>query len=181
MKRLIKISLSIGLVVAASSTSAYAQQQIIIGNKTSFSSPSSIMEFPDNDTRGMVLPLVDINNLTPNYVEGTLLLDSNSKKIKYYANKQWIELSPTDGDISKVVVSTQPELANMRTLIGSNPNTSTIGALVLDSTDKAMVLPRVENPQLTMMSPEAGTLVFDTKSKMLCVYNGKEWAFWEVE
>jgi hypothetical protein len=163
------------------STSTYAQQ-VMIGNKISFSSPSSIMEFPDNDTRGMVLPILDIANMTPNYVGGTMLLDSNSKKVKYYAdNNQWVELSPNDGDLSKVVVSTQPDKEEMRTLIGNNPNVTTIGALVLDSTDKALVLPRVESPHLTMINPPAGTLVFDTKTKMLCVYNGKEWTFWEVE
>ena len=64
------------------------------------------------------------------------------------------------------------------TVIGA---TSTVaeGVLVLESNDKALTLPWVENPHLTMVAPEPGTMCFDTVSKTIAVFNGTEWSFWK--
>lgn len=156
-------------------------QQVIIGTKQQFSSTSSILEFPDNDTRGMVLPKVN-GTLVTNAVGGTLIYDSVDKKIKYSTGgANWVDLSINEGQVNTSDQDNLKEVAGARALIGNDPSVSVEGVLVLDSTSKAMVLPRVESPHLKMLSPATGTIVYDTKSNMICVFNGKEWAFWASE
>lgn len=156
-------------------------QQAIIGTKTQFVSPSSILEFPDNDTRGIVLPKVNSTTMGKP-VEGTLIFDTSDKKIKYSTGEgNWEDLSVNEGAIGITIEDTFVEVEGARTLIGSDSSVATQGVLVLDSTTKALVLPRVESPHLNMLSPATGTIVYDTKAKMICVFNGKEWAFWGIE
>lgn len=156
-------------------------QQVIIGSKQQFISSSSILEFPDNDTRGIVLPKVS-STLVVNPENGTLILDTVDKKVKYYkGDGAWEDLSVNNGDV--LDLSKQDALKEIKdagTIISNDITENINGVLVLDSTSKALVLPRVENPHLNIISPPAGTIVFDTKSKMLCIFNGKEWAFWEA-
>lgn len=156
-------------------------QQVVVGNKQQFSSSSSILEFPENDTRGLVLPKVNVGLVTK-VEEGMLVYDVIEKKIKYSKGIGiWEDLSINIGEVDPDELPTLIEDTSARTLIGNNVNVSTEGVLVLDSTSRALVLPRVENPHLRMISPPTGTIVYDTKTNMLCVYNGKEWAFWAVE
>lgn len=156
-------------------------QQAIIGTKTQFVSPSSILEFPDNDTRGMVLPKVNSTTMGKP-IEGTLIFDASDKKIKYTTGDGiWEDLSVNEGVLGITIEDTFTEVEGARTLIGSDSGVSIQGVLVLDSTTKALVLPRVESPHLNMLSPVTGTIVYDTKAKMICVFNGKEWAFWGSE
>lgn len=63
-------------------------------------------------------------------------------------------------------------------IIGAD-NTSKRGALVLESTTKALVLPKVANPHLNIKSPVAGTMVYDITADMLAVYDGANWSFWK--
>jgi hypothetical protein len=62
-------------------------------------------------------------------------------------------------------------------VIGST-NTSKVGVLVLESSDKALLLPKVSDVATNLVNPEAGTIVYDTLRKKLAVYNGLTWAFW---
>lgn len=65
-------------------------------------------------------------------------------------------------------------------MIGGNPTTDTTnGFFVLADTNKAMVLPKVADPHLNIINPEPGTMVYDTTSKLLAVYNGSVWTFWK--
>ncbi|MBQ0152623.1 MAG: hypothetical protein KBS61_06995 [Chryseobacterium sp.] len=57
--------------------------------------------------------------------------------------------------------------------------TSTPGILVLEDSNKAMILPKVSSPHLNIKNPETGTMAYDTVSKQLAVYNGKVWSFWK--
>ncbi|WP_121967468.1 hypothetical protein [Myroides sp. N17-2] len=156
-------------------------QQVIIGTKQQFSSTSSILEFPDNDTRGMVLPKVN-STLVTNATGGTLIYDSVDKKIKYSTGgTNWVDLSINEGLVNTSEQDNLKEVVGARALIGNDSSISVEGVLVLDSASKAMVLPRVESPHLKMLSPATGTIVYDTKSNMICVFNGKEWAFWASE
>ncbi|MCC9043615.1 hypothetical protein LNQ81_13120 [Myroides sp. M-43] len=157
-------------------------QQVAIGNKQQFLSESSILEFPDNDTRGLVLPMVNSDNMEGTVAFGTLIYDIKDKKVKYLKQDNlWVDLSINTGEADSKVQDNLNEIKGARTLIGNDASTTTEGVLVLDSSTKAMVLPRVESPHLKIVSPPAGTIVYDTKSNMLCVFNGKQWAFWAVE
>lgn len=64
-------------------------------------------------------------------------------------------------------------------VIGLNPSDVTPGILVLSDSDKAMILPKVENPHINIINPTAGMLVYDTVSKQLAVFNGTVWTFWK--
>ncbi|AJH14295.1 hypothetical protein [Myroides profundi] len=156
-------------------------QQVNIGSKDYFLSPSSILEFPDNDTRGIVLPKIN-SALATSAVEGTLIYDVVDKKIKYSNGiNQWVDLSINTGEVNIIAQDKLTEVASAKILIGNDPSVAIDGVLVLDSPSKALVLPRVESPHLNIVSPPTGTIVYDTKSNMICVFNGKEWAFWTAE
>ncbi|HRM13961.1 MAG TPA: hypothetical protein PLV47_13590, partial [Flavobacterium sp.] len=57
--------------------------------------------------------------------------------------------------------------------------TATPGILVLEDSNKAMVLPKVPSPHLNIINPEPGMMVYDTTTKQLAVFNGKVWSFWK--
>ncbi|WP_279195775.1 hypothetical protein [Chryseobacterium indoltheticum] len=57
--------------------------------------------------------------------------------------------------------------------------TATPGILVLEDTNKAMILPRVASPHLNIINPAPGMMVYDTTAKQLAVFNGTVWSFWK--
>ena len=62
-------------------------------------------------------------------------------------------------------------------LIGKNPeNDTTPGILVLQDSDKAMVLPKVASPHLKIVNPAAGMMVYDTTNNCLKIFNGTVWS-----
>ena len=72
------------------------------------------------------------------------------------------------------------ESDNAKAAIGINGDSdTTAGILVLTDTDKAMVLPKVASPHLTIQNPAPGMMVFDTVKRQLAVYNGTVWSFWK--
>ncbi|MFB9078942.1 hypothetical protein ACFFLS_10415 [Flavobacterium procerum] len=64
------------------------------------------------------------------------------------------------------------------TVIGAQ-SSDVDGVLVLESSNKALILPKVVSPHLNIIKPMAGTICYDTVKKLLCVYNGTEWTFWK--
>ena len=72
------------------------------------------------------------------------------------------------------------DLETAKVVIGGNPDTDTTpGILVLADTDKAMVLPKVASPHLTIINPAPGMMAYDTVKNQLAVFNGKVWSFWK--
>lgn len=69
------------------------------------------------------------------------------------------------------------EYSDAKTGIGTL--TATDGILVLEDTDKAMILPKVASPHLNIIDPAPGLIVYDTDSRQLAVYNGKVWSYWK--
>jgi hypothetical protein len=51
--------------------------------------------------------------------------------------------------------------------------------LVLESTSKALVLPKVANAETEIKSPAVGTMVYDLYSKSLAIFDGAKWNFWK--
>ncbi|MBB1138231.1 hypothetical protein [Myroides sp. WP-1] len=156
--------------------------QTAVGKKT-VENETVILDFKEGDKRGIILPWILEENQVDSPVGGTLIFDSKDKKVKYYkegTNPGWVDLSIHEGQVDLSIQQAYAEnTAITPTVIGSRTSAAK-GVLVLETTTKAMVLPRMESPHLNLLSPQAGTMVFDTVSKMLCIFNGNEWSFWKV-
>lgn len=161
--------------------SLFASAQTAIGKKT-VENNNVILDFKLNDNRGIILPWVTNENAVATPVGGTMIFDSNDKKIKYYKAgtiPRWEDLSINSGAVDTSIQNGLQE-TNKKTVMGAKTSTAE-GVLVLESNDKAMVLPKSTSPHLNVSNPVSGTMVFDTESKMLCIFNGTEWSFWKVE
>ena len=179
------------------STCAFAQ--VAIGKASV--NPSVSLEFYDNadNVRGIILPWVDgVSNTAPfitnspiteTVVNGTLVYDTSDKKVKVKYTTGWRDLSKdatgtTVDPITSIdglsLQTPRNELAEAKVQIGGNPDTDTTpGILVLADTNKAMVLPKVASPHLTIINPAPGMMAYDTTSKQLAVFNGTVWSFWK--
>lgn len=153
--------------------------QVAIG-KTSISSPAVSLEFYDNadNTRGIILPWVTNTAAVTGAVNGTIVYDTSDKKVKVKYASGWKDLSvDASGVVDTTLQDSLSDLAEAKVSIGTP--TATPGILVLEDTDKAMVLPKVASPHLTIVNPAAGMMVYDTTSKQLAVFNGTVWTFWK--
>ncbi|WP_144282064.1 hypothetical protein [Chryseobacterium echinoideorum] len=131
--------------------------------------------------------------------DGTIIFDLSDKKVKYRKAGVWFDLtgSPTFplvvknssnqdvtftqfNSIDSSIQDNKKELENAKAAIGTNGVTDTTnGILVLTDADKAMVLPKVVSPHLTIQDPAPGMMVYDTAKRQLAVYNGTVWSFWK--
>lgn len=155
------------------------KSQVIIGGET-LSSASVSLEF-GTENRGLVLPWVTSAANVTEAVDGTLIYDTNDKKIKLLANGSWIDLSVDEtGYVETLLQDTIEEKPEAGMLIGNNAESDTTsGVLVLTDKDKAMILPKVPSPHLNIINPAAGMIAYDTDSHQLAVFNGTVWSFWE--
>lgn len=149
--------------------------QVAIG-KTSVT-PNAILEFPisTTNTKGIILPNVENTSNMTNVTPGTIVFDLATSKIKYN-DGFWKELSDFTG-VSPILIP-GADLPNAKVIIG-NQNTTADGVLVLDATNKALILPHIKNPTANVKSPVAGMMCYDPDKMMMCVYNGKEWFYWK--
>ena len=179
------------------STCAFAQ--VAIGKASV--NPSVSLEFYDNadNVRGIILPWVDgVSNTAPFItnspiteivVNGTLVYDTSDKKVKVKYTTGWRDLSkdatgttvdPLTSVDGLTLQNSITDLDNAKVQIGGiGTPTSTPGILVLEDTNKAMVLPKVASPHLTIINPAPGMMAYDTTSKQLAVFNGTVWSFWK--
>jgi hypothetical protein len=170
------------LLILTVLTVCSAKAQVAIG-KENVTNTSVSLEFSTSENRGLILPYVE--NKTALSAEGTLIYDTTDHKVKYLKNGgEWVNLSEDDGTattIGSADLSIQgpdkTEKATAKTGIGTL--SSTAGILVLEATDKAMILPKVASPHLAIINPAPGMMVYDTVKKQLAVYNGKAWTFWK--
>ncbi len=165
-----KISL-IMIIIASVSCNA----QIALG-KTTLESASSSVEF-GNENRGLVLPWAANTSGIQNVVNGTMIFDTSDMKVKVYQNNLWKDLS-VDGT-GAADTSLQDSLTDQpdaKVSVGTPSSVS--GILVLEDSNKAMILPKVASPHLNIIAPAAGMMVYDTQKKQLAVFNGTVWSFW---
>jgi len=150
--------------------------QTAINKKTA--DGSSVLDFPAGTTKGIILPAVEALPTAP--ANGTFLFDKTAKIVKMYQNGAWVNLSDV-GDIAGPVpiAPYSGTVANgKQTVIGAR-STSVDGVLVLESTDKALVLPKISSPHLNVKSPYPGMMCYDTDRKALAVFDGKVWNYWK--
>ncbi|MEE6127370.1 hypothetical protein V2E39_08205 [Chryseobacterium arthrosphaerae] len=152
--------------------------QVAIG-KTAVSNPSVSLEFA-NGNKGIILPWVTSAVSVTGAVDGTVIYDISDRKVKYRRSGTWVDLSiDTTGTVNTAIQASKTESLSAKVAIGTNSSTDTTsGILVLTDTDKAMVLPKMDNPHLVIINPAAGMMAYDTANHQLAVFNGTVWTFW---
>jgi hypothetical protein len=177
MKKIKNSAAVLFLVLNATFLSA----QIGIGT-TSITNTSVLLEF-SNEAKGIIVPQVTSSNGASG---GTFVFDFADKVVKVKEDKNqgvngnWTSLTNNSiPGISHAFSNAGADISgNNGVVMGSSSSTKT-GILVLESTTKALVLPKVSNPHTALIGAIAGTIVFDTASDTLAVYDGANWSYWK--
>ncbi len=129
-------------------------------------------------------------------VAGTLFFDLEDYRFRVKGNgTDWFTLSEngtgdngsgtsititgttgTNTSTNRTIQDNKTELLSARTKIGS-ADTGAPGILVLEDSNKAMVLPKVANPAASIVSPSPGMVVYDTTSQTVAFFNGTVWNY----
>jgi len=152
----------------------YTQAQIAIG-KTSVDG-SALLDFPENTLNGIILPHVENADSMKVNTPGTIVFDKASAKFKYFDGTQWVTMNREEG-LAPVEVPTLESETDQGVIIGSGSSTA-MGVLILESDDKALVLPKVTRPAQNIPSPYPGMIVYDLYSDNVYFFNGTVWEFW---
>lgn len=151
------------------------QAQIAIGKYNV--EGSALLDFEDDgNTRGIILPAV---TTLPAEVNGTFVFDTADRKVKVFENGTWKELSEA-GNLTQLNMTHLNDASDEGegTVIGEE-STAPEGVLVLESPDKALVLPKIASPHLNVASPYPGMICYDTDAQSLAVFNGTKWYYWK--
>ena len=158
--------------------------QLAIG-KSNSGNTSVILEFDTSaaNKKGIVLSAVqNLNNVLsttdPTANNGTFVFDKNDDTVKMYEKNTWINLSDVGSDAKITPNTTAETSANQGVIIGS-ATSSAKGVLVLEATNKAMVLPWIDKPHLNVKDPYPGMMCYDTASSSLAVFDGLVWNYWK--
>ena len=137
-----------------------------------------ILDFPLGTTKGIILPNVIKSADMTSVTRGTLVYDIDTKNPQYY-DGSWRTLNTllTTG-VAPAIRLAGTDLTTPGVIIGSRTS-SAEGVLILESSSKALILPKVVNPVGTVHSPVAGMICYDPEKKIMAVYNGKDWSFWK--
>lgn len=135
-----------------------------------------LLDFPSNTTKGILLPIVE--TLPTNASPGTLLMDKNDRILKMNVESAWIPLSDP-GSVSGAVFNTNGEVSGQNRVIMGASTTNVPGVLVLESSDKALILPKIASPHLNVKNPYPGMICYDTASKTMAVFDGLKWNYWK--
>ncbi|MDO5656520.1 MAG: hypothetical protein Q4G27_10310 [Flavobacteriaceae bacterium] len=141
---------------------------------------TTILEFHDQlnggPAKGLVLPTVQ----TPTGSEGAILFNGPAGVVQYHNGTAWVAMSPASAAAPYVTPATA-DVNTMGTVISDNTvtePTTDAAVLKLESTSKAMILPRVSNVETALSNPAPGTMVYDVASKSIAIFNGEVWSFW---
>ena len=156
--------------------------QTAIGKKT-VDGTNTLLDFYDNldNVKGIILPALSAAP-TIDLVNGTFYFNVTEKKVKMRQNNSWVNLSD-EGNISSLVLNTTEEIIlenESGSIIGSKSSNAK-GVLVLESSNKAMVLPKITNPESTVVNPYPGMMCYDLATKSLAVFDGDVWNYWKAE
>lgn len=166
--------------------------QIGLGGLTKIDGISTIMQFNGNtytqnpndntttNTLGIILPSVDVcpNFSNNNANNGTFLFDATTKKVKMFENGIWIDLSDGPGSIDNIILNNNQDKTNVGVIIGSS-STDAEGVLIIESTNKALILPHIQDPHINVKNPYPGMMCYDTTSNSLAVFDGIKWNYWK--
>lgn len=152
----------------------FTHAQIAIG-KTSVEG-DALIDFPENTFNGIVIPHVESIDVMKYNQPGTIIFEKNTTKFKYFDGTGWITINRQEGK-NIAETSTEEYDINQGVVIGSD-SSDAIGVLILESTDKALVLPKVANPAKNIPSPYPGMMCYDLISDNVYFFNGSVWEFW---
>jgi len=186
MKKIIYTTLLL-FAVSANAQVSIGGKDNVEGNSTllDFNSPflsGSTIQTENNNTKGIILPAVDnLNSVLATTVavnNGTFLFDKSDNKVKMFEKNAWVSLSDV-GSASLITANTSNDTDAQQGVIIGSETSSAKGVLVLESPNKAMILPRIMNPHLTVKSPYPGMMCYDTVSRSLAVFDGSVWNYWK--
>lgn len=186
-------------IIFSISVSTFAFSQVRIGATNSagnVTTTSVLLEFGTDNDKGIILPYVEtVPTGATTALGGTMIFDVSANgeyKVKVKnQNAGWKDLSVQSGYSAAVEAVVKPPQASpladqtgAKSIIG-DATTATDGVLVLDSPDKAMVLPIVSNFN-TIPNPSPGMMAFlqhptDSTKHRLIVFNGQKWTFWKAQ
>lgn len=153
------------------SLSTFCFSQVLIGKNTAGN--SVLLDFADGTTNGIVLP--HVNNITSitGATIGTLAFDKLTKKVYYFDGIQWVAINQEEGQV--VLNSEEKELGSDQGVIIGSEESDAKGVLILESSDKAMVLPKIYDPAKNVPSPYPGMMCYDTRGGHVYFFNGLTW------
>ncbi|WP_412850833.1 hypothetical protein ACL0VS_02360 [Chryseobacterium sp. PMSZPI] len=171
MKNIKNISIAFALFVF---NSFFAQ--VAIG-KDVVNGNSTVLDFNNasGNTKGLILPATS-GVPTGALVNGTFVFDVTDNIVKVYENDAWKPLSDA-GNSSAVVVNNTAETG--KGVIMGDATSPADGVLVLESQNKAMILPQIANPHTNVKNPYPGMMCYDAASKTLAVFDGSVWNYWK--
>lgn len=152
--------------------SFFSYAQVSIG-RTSITNSSVLLEF-GSDAKGIILPSL---STTPTNIGGTFIVNANEKAVQVYENNSWTNLSNVGELINHSFINTGIDVGE-GVIIGEATSPRE-GVLVLESSTKAMILPKSANPDINIKSPVSGTILYDTSSSTLAIYDGQNWSYWK--
>ncbi|WP_294304351.1 hypothetical protein [uncultured Chryseobacterium sp.] len=167
------------MFTAALLFSAGVKSQIAIGKTppVTITNSSVLLEF-GTEAKGIILPSV---TTASDAVNGTFVLNTTTKSVRVKQNGVWTDLTQAGTALTNPYVNAGTiDVTNgvAGAVIGAAATTKP-GVLVLESTTKALVLPKVSAPETNILSPVSGTMVYDTATSMLAVYDGTGWSYWK--
>jgi hypothetical protein len=151
--------------------------QVAIGKKSV--DGFGILDFAQ-DIGGIILPVVRTLPSGSGATNGTILInavDSSAVKAQIRVNGAWVDISDANRDLSGISLNTTANIE--RGVIIGSKTSSASGVLVLESTDKVLILPKSTNAETNIKSPIVGTMVYDLASKSVAIYDGIKWNFWK--
>lgn len=155
--------------------------QLVIGKEMA-TNESVLLEF-GQDNKGLILPsVID----APNSVGGTMIFSLEQKSVLVKEEKNngvatnWTNLSinEQEGKVHDFSNLGEDIIVDSTGVILGSDTSSKPGILVLESTEKVLVLPKVNQAHNDIVSPIAGTILYDTSSAMLAVFDGNNWSYW---
>lgn len=144
-----------------------------------------LIEFEANQNKGIILPYITTRPVGKGLVGGTIALDAttvNQAKVVYYNGTSWIDLSHANraNITTALAIQNQDKIeGNIDGMIIGSNDSHADGALILESTNRAMVLPQVESTD-DIINPSPGMMVYikKTGSERFAVFNGAKWTYW---
>ena len=146
-----------------------------VGIETTSIHTDAILDFPLGQNKGIVLPMVESLPTGSAATNGTFLIDKTDGKVKVRQNGVWLNLT-SSSNLSSYSVNPSADISD-GVIIGAT-SSSASGVLVLESINKALMLPKVASPHLNIKSPYPGLMCYDTVKNSIAVFNGEGWYYW---
>ncbi len=146
--------------------------QVTIGttaNLSSTSPASSILEFDNASNRAIYIHPANLPSCS-SVTAGGITFDNATGSVRFCNGTAWSTVISNGATGGTVPSGTDTG----KVIIGSD--TSAVdGVLVLESSSRALILPKLSLGQYKIASPQAGMIYYDTYTKKVTVYNGNRW------